>query len=149
MEFDVHGRPILTLEEKLAGLKKCINDGSTEDAVGHICDLLALVAPGYKLEYDQVSFNDANAIVNHYGNPPCPISLDEFDVSISADGMASVICDVSGSGIRFVCGSAEADSDIAKEKLKKIIAQGIEFLFNAYELPIEFQLRDFPNIEDR
>jgi hypothetical protein len=44
-EFSPQGIPILTLEAKLSGFHLCVQDGSWEDALGHMFDLMHYLCP--------------------------------------------------------------------------------------------------------
>jgi hypothetical protein len=73
-QFDSKGIPILTLEEKLDALKTCMLDGSDEDAMGHLFDLINHLAPDYKFLMDcptaTKKFKTLKSICDYYGKRP-------------------------------------------------------------------------------
>lgn len=68
-KFTDRGIPILTLDKKIEALRHCLAKGQDEDALGHICDLLHHVAPGYTF----LRFKSAAEIIAYYGADPAPI----------------------------------------------------------------------------
>lgn len=72
MEFSPQGIPILTKKEKLDALVHCMNDGSYEDAAGHMCDLLELCRQKI-ITHDGMMFASLEAMVKKYGKNPTPI----------------------------------------------------------------------------
>ena len=63
------GIPFLSLRGKLEVLRGCIENDAKEDAVGHLFDLLYLVAPGYKLG----DLDGVNDLCQQYGRTPALI----------------------------------------------------------------------------
>ena len=61
------------MKEKIAGLYTCIENGSDEDAIGHLFDLLNYVVPGYSFTGDTWSFKDITELCAYYGSHPTPI----------------------------------------------------------------------------
>lgn len=72
LQFSERGVPILTLDRKIEALKACIKDGSREDAVGHLFDLINHVAPGYRL----LGYSGIGPLCLKYGSDPTPIAAD-------------------------------------------------------------------------
>jgi len=63
-----------SVQEVIEGLLTCLENGSTEDSIGLLFDLLNHVAPDY-------NFMDALGIValkNRYGNNPTPIDKEKY-----------------------------------------------------------------------
>lgn len=79
MKFSERGVPVLKRKDKLAALTTCLNDGSYEDAAGHLCDLLELCRQNIHPS-TRPMFADLPAMVNYYGQPPLtPVEDDDAD----------------------------------------------------------------------
>jgi hypothetical protein len=73
MKTSNRGIPILSLDEKLKALRYCLNlPDPREDAMGHLFDLIAHIAPDYKF----IDLKGVAAIASHYGAHPTPIEED-------------------------------------------------------------------------
>ena len=71
MQYSSKGIPILPLATKLEALTKCATDGSWEDAMGHLFDLMAHLQPYKRFDREQII-----DFWLRYGQNPNPI-LDE------------------------------------------------------------------------
>ncbi len=75
MKFSKEGIPILPLDRKLLALEDCIHDGSYEDAMGHLCDLLEHCRLKFRT-HDGMMYGCLKSVVAKYGKHPCPIEED-------------------------------------------------------------------------
>jgi hypothetical protein len=70
--FSEHGIPILSLSDKIEGLRYCLENDHPEDAMGHLFDLIYYLAPDGKF----LCFENVVEIARHYGSHPTPIVRD-------------------------------------------------------------------------
>ena len=72
-KYSERGIPILPLADKVDALRTCLLDGSDEDAMGHLFDLIAHLAPGCEFH----GFKGLLAIADHYAASPTPINTED------------------------------------------------------------------------
>lgn len=75
-KFDSKGRPILSLSDKIEALEYCIRRKANEDALGHLFDLINLVAPNYIFRGSEAGFFGIKELQEKYGDPPAPVEMD-------------------------------------------------------------------------
>jgi hypothetical protein len=74
-QYSEYGIPILPKKEKLEALAVCMNNGSYEDAAGHLCDLLEYCRR--KITHNGMMFANLDAMVKKYGKFLAPIEEEE------------------------------------------------------------------------
>lgn len=70
--FSKQGIPILSLNDKIDSLRHCLENDHTEDAMGHLFDLIYHLAPDGKF----LCFQSLEEIARYYGSHPTPIVRD-------------------------------------------------------------------------
>lgn len=76
MNTDEKGRPILSLSDKIEALEHCIRSKANEDALGHLFDLINLVAPNYIFRGKDFGAFGIKELHANYGDPPVPVEMD-------------------------------------------------------------------------
>lgn len=69
LKWGPNGLPILSLGGKIASLQRAIESDNDADALNHLFDLIAHVAPGYRLD----RMDGIQALADRYGSTPTPI----------------------------------------------------------------------------